>query len=275
MKRVSLFDQGTYAPGWIRDFYSQAAIWWGDDPNEPGVHDARLAIVQRLAGLPPKRMLDLGAGAFATAGVMADAGYDVTGIELSTARCELARKVATAPHKGKITLVEGNFLKADVGGDYDVICAWEVFGLGSDAEQRQMLKRMSSEWLAPGGLAIVEVYTPVTPMRNAGSEVHLEALEGVPGSVDMIERCHFDPVYSRWIDEWVPEKDPGNALAQAIRCYTPADLLLLLEGTGMQLERIEAGGEEIDFRSGRVTTGGPLMGKENNYNYLTVLKAAA
>ena len=40
---------------------------------------------------------------------------------------------------------------------------------------------------------------------------------------------------------------PENTLAQTVRCYTPADLALLLEGTGLGLKYIEIQGEAIDF----------------------------
>ena len=58
-------------------------------------------------------------------------------------------------------------------------------------------------------------------------------------AVEMFERTHFDPLHSRWIDEWVPTAAPQQALAQTIRCYSPPDLLLLLEGTGLQLAALE------------------------------------
>jgi hypothetical protein len=89
--------------------------------------------------------------------------------------------------------------------------------------------------------------------------VQLKALEGVPGSVAMIERCHFDPVYSRWIDEWQPMAEPDKALAQTVRCYTPMDLLLLLEGTGLGLKRIEVNGCEVDFSTNQIALSEPLM----------------
>lgn len=47
-------------------------------------------------------------------------------------------------------------------------------------------------------------------------------------AVEQIERCHYDPVHSRWIDEWQPAEKPENTLAQTIRYYTLADLLLYL-----------------------------------------------
>ncbi|MBU0491173.1 MAG: hypothetical protein KKA73_14120 [Chloroflexi bacterium] len=89
--------------------------------------------------------------------------------------------------------------------------------------------------------------------------MRLSPLHGVPGSVEMVERCHFDPVQCRWIDEWQPTSAPDQALAQPVRCYTPADLLLLLEGTGLALARIEVDGEAMDVTANRITRSGLLM----------------
>jgi hypothetical protein len=63
----------------------------------------------------------------------------------------------------------------------------------------------------------------------------------------MINRCHFDPVHCRWIDEWQLTADPDKALAQTVRCHTPADLILLLEGTGLRLKWNEVDGHTVDF----------------------------
>ena len=52
---------------------------------------------------------------------------------------------------------------------------------------------------------------------------------------------------------------PEQALAQAVRCYTPADLLLLLEGTGLALKRIEVDGHAVDVHANQVVKSGPLM----------------
>ena len=76
MKRVSLLARGDYDSTWISDFYDQAHIWWGDDPQEPGVHPARVQMVERLVGSGPLRILELGAGGGNTAAALADAGHD-------------------------------------------------------------------------------------------------------------------------------------------------------------------------------------------------------
>jgi hypothetical protein len=95
----------------------------------------------------------------------------------------------------------------------------------------------------------MDVYSPGPPTRRAGTAVHLNALEGVPESVEMIERTYYDPIYGRWIDGWQPVAAPEQALAQSVRCYTPADLLLLLEDTGLALKRLEVNGQALDLSS--------------------------
>jgi SAM-dependent methyltransferase len=259
MKPVSLLRSGNYSTDWVKDFYTQAGVWWGADPHDdPSDHKARAAIVERLCGPGKRRVLDLGAGSGFTAAALAEAGHSVVGVELNPTDVGYAQELLTLSRQGSLSTLEGSYYTIELDGRFDVVGWWEGFGLGSDAEQRRMLQRIAREWLAPGGCALIDVYSPVRAARHAGEEVHLEALEGVPGSVAMIERCHFDPVYSRWIDEGQPIAEPDKALAQTIRCYTPMDLLLLLEGTGLALKRIEVNGCEVDFSTNQITLSGPL-----------------
>ncbi len=114
----------------------------------------------------------------------------------------------------------------------------------------------------------MDVYSPVRPARDAGTERRLHPLTGVPGSVEMINRCHFDPLHSRWIDEWIPVAEPAKALAQTIRCYTPPDFLLLLGCTRLAMRHIEVDGQELDVKANAIATSSPLM---NAWCYLVQL----
>jgi len=149
------------------------------------------------------------------------------------------------------------------------VACWETFGLGSDADQRCLLRRIAAEWLAPGGRALVDVYNPARPARDAGTEERLAPLAGVPGSVEMFERCHFDARHCRWIDEWVPVAAPEQALAQSIRCYSPADLALLLEGTGLALLHLEVEEEVLPADDAAAITLSPALLQA--WSYLAVL----
>jgi len=190
---------------------------------------------------------------------MADRGHTVLAVESSPTRARHAQELAKVARKGSLTALEADFYAVSLDDRFDVVCLWEVFGLGSDADQRRLLRRIAQEWLVPTGSVLLDVYSPFRPARDAGTAVRLPPLTGVPGSVEMFERCHFDPLHCRWIDEWEPTAAPEQALAQAVRCYTPADLLLLLEGTGLALQRIEVDGQLLDVQSSTIQRSGPLM----------------
>lgn len=249
----SLLKTVSYSNEWIKDFYTQASIWWGAEPHDSAdEHIKRLAMIKRLCGERKLRILDLGCGSGSTAATFADAGHDVVGVELNPTDIGYAQKFLEDPHKGLLNILQGDFYTIQLEGCFDVVTWWEGFGLGSDGDQRCMLRRIVQEWLAPNGCALIDVYNPARPARYAGETFDWDALENVPGSVQMVQHCHYDVINNVWIDEWEPVETTEKALAQAIRCYSPADLILLLEGTGLAIERLEIDGQEIDFKAQKI-----------------------
>ena len=157
MKTVSLFDRGNYSLAWVRDFYTQAGIWWGpgvQDEEDSGVHVKRAETVERSCGTGPKRILELGAGSGRTAAAMADLGHTVVAVELNSTDIRYAQELLQIPRKGALIVLEGDYYDVALDGCFDVVCWWQGFGLGSDADQRRMLRRIAYEWLAPGGSGV-------------------------------------------------------------------------------------------------------------------------
>ena len=269
MKTKSLFQQGVYSLDWVQAFYDQTGIWWGPGSEAPEEDLARAESIRRLCGPGPKRVLELGAGAGHTAAAMAGRGHNVVAVELSPVRARQAQELALVPRAGTFAVLEADFNTVELPGRFDVVCYWDGFGIGSDADHRRLLERIAGCWLAPGGSVLMDVASTLWAARNAGTEQRLPPLPGVPDSVEMLRRFHFDPLHCRWIDEWQPVAKPEKTLAQTVRCYTPTDFLLLLEGTGLSLHRIEVNGQALDFQGGRITTSGPLM---EAYSYLVQLK---
>jgi SAM-dependent methyltransferase len=265
----SLLRQQDYSREWVKDFYTQAGIWWGEDPQAAGIDAERARLVERLCGPGSKRILDLGAGSGRTMTAFADCGHTVVGVELNPTDAAYARMLLKPQRKRVATFIEADFFTVDLRGPFDVVTCWQAFGIGSDSDQRRLLRRIAQEWLAPGGSVLLDVYNPAGPARHDGREVRLDRLAHVPGSVDMIERCHFDPVQGRWMDEWEPAEHPESALAETLRCYTPADLLLLLEGTGLSLKYVEMGGEAVDVAANRQAVSKDWF--TSDYNYLVQL----
>ena len=61
-----------------------------------------------------------------------------------------------------------------------------------------------------------------------------------------VRRYGFDADGCRLTDTWWPADDPSAAVTQSLRCYSPADLRLLLQGTGLRLDDLEPGGAVVD-----------------------------
>ncbi|HEX2907257.1 MAG TPA: class I SAM-dependent methyltransferase [Phototrophicaceae bacterium] len=258
MNSKSLLSTGHYSPEWVQAFYIQAAKWWGPEVN--GLEAGRVTTLERLCGPGPKRILELGAGAGLTAALMADQGHQVVAVEFSPVYADYARAHLKTPRSGQLEIIEADFYTVELNGQFDVVCYWDGFGVSSDAEHRRLLHRIADQWLTPAGCVLMDVFSPFRPIRDAGTEIQLDPLADVPDSVAMLRRCRFDPLFSRWIDEWQPVAAPENAQAQTLRCYTPADFILLLDGTGLTLQRLEVEEQAIDWTADTVITAGPLTG---------------
>jgi SAM-dependent methyltransferase len=214
-------------------------------------------------------ILDLGSGGGATSAALADAGHHVTAIEFSPPRAAFTSQLIEQPRSGTLIFLEADFYTVDLAQKFDVVTYWDGFGVGTDEDQRILLKRISHEWLKESGCLIMDIFNPYKAARDAGSEKRLPPLKGVPGSVEMINRHFFDPAVSRWIDEWEPVEHPEDTMAQTIRCYSPADLKLLLEGTGLRLTRVEQDGVEVECGLQQVNREAPVL---SDWSYLVHIK---
>ncbi len=123
----------------IRRFYTQASIWWGDDPQESGTHMKRVELLHRLCGRGPWKILELGCASGHSAAAMADYGHDVTGVEFNPVDYKSATKLLNQTRKGKLTFIHEDFYKVNFLERFDIILCWQVFGLEDDDQQRLLL----------------------------------------------------------------------------------------------------------------------------------------
>jgi SAM-dependent methyltransferase len=256
---------------WVKAFYDSAVVWWGDSWYEGENLAPRLALVEAFAGPGPKRILELAAGPGETVGYFAAAGHEILAVDIAPGNARILRSIAA--RNPKVRALEGDFMTVDIREKFEVVCIFESFGFGTDAEQRALLRRIAS-WIGEGGCAIVGVYHPYWPMRAAGSAKELDRLEGVPGSVDMTEYTRYDALHGRWIDTWEPRSDKAAARSQSIRLYTPADFALLLEGTGLRVAEARVAGKVFDFFADAVEAESPLLDHPDEYDYAVKLVPA-
>ena len=216
---------------WVKEFYTRKSEWFGPS----GIldhHRARAQKIERLGKRGHKRVLELGAGAGGSAAATAELGHTVVAIEISPLRAAYARELAVETRAGSLTVLEADFYAVDLAGKFDVVAYWNGFGIGSDADQRRLLDRISREWLTDEGCLLMDISAPWQWIRAAGTVERNE-------ENGLMQRNDFDPVGCRFLDQWWKLNDPAEVISQSIRCYTPSDFLLLLEGTQFVVERWE------------------------------------
>ena len=236
---------------WASGFYTTRSSWFGPT----GIfreHRARAAELERLCGPGPKRILELGAGSGGTAAAMADLGHTVVAVELSSVRAAHARDLAKS--RQNVTVIEADFYAVNLQGPFDVVCYWDGFGVGDDADQRRLLQRVRTEWLAPHGAMLLDVFSPAFWAGRAGQRERLETVSRLVSGevrtvrldVPVLAEYDFDPVSFRFISKWWHEGRREQMISESIRCYAPADLLALLKGTGLVTNRFEVDGTDLD-----------------------------
>lgn len=218
---------------WTLEFYTKQNQW--SDVYEEPIHDGhrlKAGWIEELVGPGQKRILELGAGGGQVAAAMAELGHEVVAVEQAPTLAAHIQKLATTLPVGQLTVVQGDFYSVAVTGPFDVVCYYDGFGVGSDADQRRLLKRVAA-WLKSSGSALFEIGTPW----------YAASVDGRGWTVGKAERRYnFDADGCRWLDTWWPIDQPEQAVQQSTRCYSPADLRLLLESTGLQLQHVKPGG---------------------------------
>ncbi len=244
---------------WALEFYTKQNAWSGVY-EEPINNDHRLKAgwIEELTGLGSKRILELGAGGGQVAAAMAALGHDVTVVEQLPLLCKHAQKLASKVEHGKLTALQADFYTVELQGQFDIVCYYDGFGIGTDDDQRRLLKRIA-DWLAPSGCALIEIGTPWYPASVDGRGWQVGQAE---------RRYNFDADGCRWLDTWWQIDKPEEAVQQSLRCYSPADLRLLLESTGLQLAQVKPGGT-MDWAHGKWL---PVVPMERAMNYLAKLQ---
>ena len=204
---------------------------------------------------------------------MADAGHSIAAIEFSPTRAPNIELLANRPRSGSLTALEADFYTVDLPKEFDAVCYWDGFGVGSDADQRRLLRRIAGEWLKPGGCALIDVFSPYRWVQESGNRWDLDR-NHESHRYRQRRTFDFDPLQGRFLDTWCPIDDEtglcdeSRAITQKIRCYNPADFHLLLEGTGLNLDQVEVNGLAITLDSATGKSDHPLW---RAWSYLVCL----
>lgn len=221
---------------WVEQFYTKQNEWISNYRGDVTIaHRKNAAIVQRLSGNKRGRLLELGAGGGQNAVAVAELGYSVVTVELVPTMVKNARHLTAQQQKKNIHIIEGDFYEVALANPFDVVCYWDGFGIGTDADQQKLLKRIAS-WLRPTGFALIELFTPWYWANAAGRQMDF-------GNVS--RRYDFDAENCRMLDRWWSVNQEEQAVTQSLRCYSPDDLQTLVQGTGLVVESVESRGAYI------------------------------
>src|SRR6202008_3944336 len=163
---VVLFHVWHRMPGYQLDLAYIHDAGFGDYARKsaPGL----LAILRR-AGIRSGLVVDLGCGSGIWAAELIRRGYDVRGIDSSSAMIELARKQGPAAR-----FVNASFLNAKLPACDAVTAIGEVFNYTFDRRngprQLAQLFRRVHQALRPGGAFIFDIAEPGRALRRAHAE---------------------------------------------------------------------------------------------------------
>ena len=218
----------------------------------PGTsHDGDLAFFRRLAAEQGGPVLEIGCGSGRVSAVLALDGFEVVGIDRSTAMLRLAeeRRASMSPDAAaRLTLVEGDMTTFDLARRFGLIVAPSrvfQFALTSD-DQRAALRRFRSH-LAAGGRLVLDLFDPrldyvapggIFPPRTGelvhprtGNRVEWEILGREP-----------DPLHQLVVSDWhAREITPSGAVLRdeterlVLRWSTRSEMRLLFELEGLEV----------------------------------------
>ena len=227
---------------WVEDFYTKQEAWSGVYTSDvTDYHRRKASLVRSMAGDAPQSVLELGAGGGQTAYATAEMGCQVTAVELLPAPAAHATRLSERLGSGLLRIIQADFYTVHLDASYDLVCYWDGFGIGQDEDQVRLLKRIA-RWVKPTGAVLLDIYSPWYWALAAGREM-------VFGTV--ARRYGFDPEGNRMIDSWWPIGREQDRVSQSLRCYTPADLKLLLRSTGLRLvDDATIPGGSVDYDRG-------------------------
>ena len=155
---------------WDRRFRSGGRIW-GDAPSRTAGHALGL-----FRGSGVVSVLVPGSGYGRNSRLFAEAGFEVTGIEISAEACALARAFDPLTR-----VVNASVLDASLAaGSFDAVYCFNVLHFFRLAERSLMVRRCA-EWTRPGGLLFFTVFSDSEPSYGTGEEVETNTFESKPG----------------------------------------------------------------------------------------------
>jgi SAM-dependent methyltransferase len=149
----------------MNQFYDAAAGYydrlWGEQPDAAD----ELAFLRGFSGGGPA--LEVGVGTGRVAVPLAETGVPVIGVDPSPGMLERLRaKLADAPHLS-VDARLGDMTLGGISGPFTLVyCVYHTLFYADSREEQQIFFRRSADLLGPGGVLVVEAYTPAGKRKD-------------------------------------------------------------------------------------------------------------
>jgi len=225
-----------------------------DLSEDAGDVELHLALARRTGG--PVVELAVGTGRIAVP--LAEAGYDVVGVDIDRGMLDRARtRIASAGAEiaSRIRLVEADLLDADgheavtSAGPFQlaILCLNSILLLANAAAQRRAIATMA-RLVAPGGLLVVDAWQPSPADLVAfDGRISLEWLrtdretgrEVTKQLAAWYEHLHRTVTLTTIFDEGTPGTPPARWVRQdALRLISADELIGFADAAGLEIERL-------------------------------------
>ena len=219
--------------------------------EDPGDVELYLALARRSGG----PVLEIAAGSGRVAVPIAAAGFEVTAVDIDPAM--LARAASAAEAKGaarrRLSLVQADLIGLDLPGrprfQLAIIALNSLLLMGSIENQKAALETMARH-LAPGGLAVVDVWLPSgAELAGYDGRLSLEYMRHDPESgheiVKMAAAQHEPTMGLVDLRVVYQEIDAAGVTktwtrSDRLRLLNAGDLAFLAESVGLEVEVIAA-----------------------------------
>ena len=180
----------------------------------------------------PGRVLELGVGTGRIALPLAERGYEVHGIDGSSAM--LARLKEKDPDS-RVTSELGDFTSLSTGREYElIVVVLNTFFSAVTKEQQLSCLRHVREQLAPGGRFVVEVFEP-TQFHSLNQP--MTAVRHLSSNVVMLDTISADRSLQLMVGvHTILDGGPPEVVQHVMRYAFPNELDLLAEVCGLRLE---------------------------------------
>ena len=229
-----------YDPEWYRSFFGKDYLDVYGHLLTRDRSEAEAEFVIRALGLKPgDRILDLCCGTGRHAVLLARAGLEVTGLDMSEEYLALARSAAREAGV-KVRLVCGDMREIPFSGEFDAaVNMFTAFGYFDDEADDQRVIDGAAAALKPGGRLLLDLLN-----RDwvAANYVRSESREGEDGTIYQ-ERRDFDPVVGRNHVEFTITSPNGSErqTSHHIRLYVATEISSMLDRAGLIVERSYGG----------------------------------